>query len=398
MHDLLRIWRRVEALQVAAGVDEQWTELLGDDLRVLEPYLKPEQQLATSYPCPHPVHDDCPRRVVHHGPGDIVAVCGNASPQCEPLKLTRQQLVIRSLKTKEWIAAVVAELRAANGLDPLDADMPEGVVAVGTLARRGRRLAVVWVRRPVPDVENLARGLRSTLDGRDLVVVLPPSVRGATDRPVAGGGIVLLSAPKDDDGRLDLYRALDLLDPSYRDGRVGNPLAIFDEVRFEFAEEPGVRHVVRINGLEYGGFQKSDLKFTRLLLLAAVRANDADVDDGGWLDKAQLRGGEERDRDVEKLRDELYEHHHPGLTNDELKALIKSKRGTGEVRLAVPPTNIKFDESLRRFEFIGASQTQSKQPKKRCTPGMDDLQRNLADGLANARLLLKAARKIGVPQ
>ena len=397
MHDLLRTWRRVEALQVAAGVDEQWTELLGDDLRVLEPYLKPEQQLATSYPCPHPVHDDCPRRVVHHGPGDIVAVCGNASPQCEPLKLTRQQLVIRSLKTKEWIAAVVAELRAANGLDPLDADMPEGVIVVGTLARRGRRLAVVWVRRPVPDVENLARGLRSTLDGRDLIAVLPPGLRGATDRPVAGGGIVLLTAPKGDDGRLDLYRALDLLDPSYRDGRVGNPLAIFDEVRFEFAEEPGVRHVVRINGLEYGGFQKSDLKFIRLLLLAAKRREDSDVDDGGWLEKFKLQG-DDKDHDLEDVRDELRRLDHALVSHDDRGALVKRAPGReGKVRLAVPPTNITFDPSLAGFTFIGELQSKAKTGKSRPTPGQKARAENFAQRDKVAKKLLDEARKHGVP-
>lgn len=196
MRDLLRVWRRVEALPVAAGVDEQWKDLLGDDLRIVEPYLRPEQQLATTYPCPHPVHDDCPRRVIHHGPEDIVAVCGNASPQCEPLKLTRQQIVVRSLKTKEWVGAVVKELRAANGLDPLDAELPDAWVSLGELARRGRRLAVVWLRREVAGVESLARGIHTTLDGRDLAVVLPPGVRGAADRAVAGGGVVLLAAPK----------------------------------------------------------------------------------------------------------------------------------------------------------------------------------------------------------
>ncbi|MBI4511499.1 MAG: hypothetical protein HY698_17835, partial [Deltaproteobacteria bacterium] len=397
MHELLRVWRRIEALPVAAGVDADWKELLGGDLRFLEPYLKPEQQLATSYLCPHPVHDNCPRRVVHHGPDDIVAVCGNASPWCEPLKLTRRDLVVRSLKTKEWIAAVVKELRDANGLEALDLDLPEGVVALGTLARRGRRVAVVWVRREVDDVENLARGIRATLEGADLVVMLPPSVHRATDGLVAGAGIVLLAPPNVDEGRLKLYRALDLLDPRYRERRVEDPTAIFDDVTVEFAEEPGVRHVVKINGQEYGGFQRSDIKFARLLLLAAARAAEPNIDDGGWIDKSRLRGGEDRDRDLEKLRNELYEHQHPGLTPEEMRALIKSKRGSGEIRLAVPPTNICFDDSLRRFEFISASQTKSKQPKKRRTPGMEDLGRNLADGFANARLLLKDARRLGVP-
>jgi len=124
MHDLLRIWRRVEAMPVTAGVELQWRELLGDDLHLLKSFLSPEQRLATSYPCPHPVHDDCPRRVVHHGPEDIVAVCGNAAPQCDPLHLERGDLVIYSLKRPEWIAAITEALREANGLAEADRWLP----------------------------------------------------------------------------------------------------------------------------------------------------------------------------------------------------------------------------------------------------------------------------------
>jgi len=397
MHDLLRIWRRVEALPVAAGVDEQWAELLGGDLHVLEPYLKPEQQLATSYPCPHPIHDDCPRRVIHHGPGDIVAVCGNAAPQCEPLKLTRQQLVVRSLKTKEWIAAIVGGLRAANGLEALDADLPDGMVAVGTLCRRGRRLAVIWVRRGISDVENVVRGLHAALGGGDLIVLLPPGLRGATDRPVAGGGIVLLSSPAIDNGRLDLARALDLLDPSYRTNRATNPQAIFDDVRFEFAEEPGVRHVVRINGLEYGGFQKSDLKFLRLLLLAARRKEAPDVDDGGWLDKFKLQG-DDKDHDLEDVRDELRRLEHALVPHEDRAALVKRAPGReGKVRLAVPPTNITFDPSLAGFTFIGELQSKSKTTKGRPSPGQKARAENFAQRDKVAKKLLDDARKHGVP-
>jgi hypothetical protein len=397
MHELLRVWRRVEALPVAAGVDADWKELLGDDLRFIEPYLKPEQQLATSYLCPHPVHDNCPRRVIHHGPDDIVAVCGNASPQCEPLKLTRHDLVVRSLKPKEWIAAIVKGLRAANGLDALELDTPDDVVALGTLARRGRRLAIVWVRREVDGVETLARGIRATLDGADLVVVLPPGVRSSTDRPVAGAAIVLLTAPSNDQGQLDLYRALDILDPSYRERRTTEPTAIFDDVALEFATVPGERHLVRINGHEFGGFQKSDVKYLRLLYLAAARAADADVEGGGWVEKFKLQG-DDKDHDLEAVRVELRKHAHPALSEDERVALVKtSPSRDGRIRLAVPPNRIRFDESLARLLFVGEQQTASKGGKRKKTPGAADLERNLARGQKVAKKLLADARKLGVP-
>lgn len=398
MHDLLRVWRRVEDLPVAAGVDAHWQELLGDDLRVVQPYLKPEQQLATTYPCPHPIHDECPRRVVHHGPSEIVAVCGNASPQCEPLALNRSDLVIRSLKASEWTAAVVRALQEANGLDPIDLNVPEGVVALGLLARRGKRLAVVWARQEVADAENLARGIRASTNGTDLVLVLPPGARGGIDRPVANAGIVLLTGSAGDGGRLDLHRALDLLDPSYRAGRVDSPTAIFDEVVLEFAEEPGTRHVVRVNGQDFGGFQKSDLKFLRLLMLAAARRRDGDVDGGGWLDKFKLQG-DEKDHDLEAVREELRKYDHPAFTADERAALVKrSPNRDSKVRLAVLPTSIVFHDSLTSLQLIGEQQTRAKSsPRKGRTSGQNQRAANFAKRDQVAKKLLAEARKLGVP-
>lgn len=396
MHDLLRIWRRVEALPVAAGVKLQWRELLGDDLQLIEPYLKPEQRLATSYPCPHPVHDECPRRVVHHGQDNIVAVCGSAAPQCDPVRLNRSDLVVYSLKHEEWLAAVTSALRDVNGLGEVDLDSPDGVVVIGMLARRGKQLLIVWVRDAEGDVETLARAIRSQVEGDGLVVVLPPGTRGWTDRPLPGG-IVLLAPPETDDGDLALWRAMDFIDPAYRQTRVGDPLAVFDEVTLELATVPGERHVVRIDGHELGGFQRSDVKFMRLLYLAAARAADLDVEGGGWVKKTKLQD-DDKNHETEAVRFELEKGHHPRLSSDELKALVKtSPKRNGTVRLAVRPERIRFDESLARLEFVGEQQTQPTSGKRRRTPGAKQLAENLRQGREVAEQLLAAARKLGVP-
>jgi hypothetical protein len=195
-----------------------------------------------------------------------------------------------------------------------------------------------------------------------------------------------------------LHRALDLLDPSYRAGRVDSPTAIFDEVVLEFAEEPGTRHVVRINGQDFGGFQKSDLKFLRLLMLAAARRRDADVDGGGWLDKFKLQG-DEKDHDLEAVREELRKYDHPALNSDERAALVKrSPSRDSKVRLAVAPTSIVFHESLTSFQLIGEQQTQAKSnPKKGRTSGQSQRAANFAKRDQVAKKLLAEARKLGVP-
>jgi hypothetical protein len=393
MRDLLRVWRRVETLPVPAGVLAAWRAWLGDDLPVLERCLRPEQGLATAYPCPHPVHDGCPRRVVHHGPDRIVAVCGNTSACCEPLVLERRDLVIHALDPSRWLAEVTAALRAANGLSEATLAAPAGVVTVGTLARRGKRLAVVWIRDPDRDVETLASALRSRLDGDGLVVLRPPGTGGATDQ-LLPDGIVLLSPPERDDGDLDLWRALDLIDPGYRRTRIDEPLAIFDEVTLELATVPGERHVVRIDGHELGGFQRSDVKFMRLLLLAAARKADPD---GGWVRKTKLQD-DDKNHETEAVRFELEKGHHPRLTAVELRALVKtSPKRDGTVRLAVRPERIRLDPSLARLELVGEQQTQPTGGKRRQTSGARQLAQNLEQGRAVSEALLAAARQLGAP-
>lgn len=395
MSELLRIWEKVERIPIPAGVDAEWRELLGDDLPLLTPYLMPEQRLATSYPCPHPVHDDCPRRVVHHGPEDIVAVCGNASRWCESLKLSRRDLVVYSLKTQEWIAAITEVLRQANGLTPLDLEVPAGAMALGSFERRGRRLAVVWIKRGTSDVEHLARGLRFAAGGDGLIAVLPASLRRESDR-VLSDGVILLTASMGADGRLRLHRALDLLDPGYRAQRPRNATAIFDEVRIEFAEEPGVRHVVRINGEECGTFQKSDLKFLRLLLLAGTRAVDPDVDGGGWLEKFRLYG-DENDHDLEEVRRDLRTGA-PAVVAPEVRAaLIKSTPNKdGRVRLAVEPTEITFDPSLAEFTFLGEQQSEGSRAKASRTRGHAERAENFSRQQKIAKKLHQEWCKLGL--
>jgi len=105
-------------------------------------------------------------------------------------------------------------LRAANGLEPLAVPPRSGVVPVGTLDRSGKRVPVVWMRCAMGAFEPTCRGLRTTLGGDALVVLLsrPPGTTPA----LLDGGVVLLDVPLDDAGDCRLGRALDLIDPADR--------------------------------------------------------------------------------------------------------------------------------------------------------------------------------------
>jgi hypothetical protein len=68
----------------------------------------------------------------------------------------------------------------------------------------------------------------------------------------------------------------------------------------------------------------------------------------------------------------------PGLTDGEIDAILKVERGTGKIRLGVPPENITFDGSLASIEWklpsvVGKGRTPSAAQE---------------DGLARAKTLL----------
>ena len=291
---------------------------------------------------------------------------------------------------------VFEALRDQNGLAPLDVTPGKSVVPVGVLTRRGMRLPVVWMLQAFPPFDELCLGLRQKRGGDGLVVLLGRGSQALT-APLTAARVAVLDMRDDAGGDLHLYRALDLLDPRYRERRVSEATAIFDEVALELSTVPGERHVVRLNGHEFGGFQKSDLKFLRLLYLAAARAADGDVEGGGWVEKFKLQG-DDKDHDLEALREELRRHTHPALSENERVALVKSSpKRDGRVRLAVAPNHIRFDESLARLLFVGEQQTAGKASKRKKTPGAADLERNLARGQKVAKKLLADARKLGVP-
>ena len=287
-------------------------------------------------------------------------------------------------------------LHPLNGLAPLEVPLPDPVVPVGVLKRRGRTLPVVWMHRLMPPFAEICAGLRAKLRGDGLIVLLSLSA-GVTTGVRLDGDVVVLGLAPNSKGDLALWRALDALDPNYRTNRIADPSALFEEAVLTFSTVPGERHLVTINGHPFGGFQESDLKFLRLLRLAAARAENEDVECGGWLEKYHLQG-DDKDHDLEDLRKELGTYAHPDLNEHERTALIKSSpKRDGTVRLAVLPHNIHFDPSLADLQLIGGLQTDDGKGKRRKTPGVEKLKQNLAKGRLVAEKLLKDCRAHGVP-
>jgi hypothetical protein len=290
---------------------------------------------------------------------------------------------------------VFAALRELNDLAPLDHGLGETIVPVGLLMRRGRRIPVVWMLQPADPFDAICLGIKARL-GADNLIVLLSQTAGQTIGVRHLSNVVVLDICDNRSGDLALWRALDAIDPTCRRTRITDATAIFDDLTIEFATVPGVCHLVRINGHDLSGFQQSDLKFTRLLYLAAARAKDLDVDGGGWMEKRRLQG-DDKDHDIEALRGELAKSPHPHLTPAELKALIKtSPNRDRRIRLAVHPRRIHFDPSLTELTFVADLGTHSMKGRKRRTPGAEQLAENRRQGLKVAEKLLKDARNTGV--
>lgn len=289
--------------------------------------------------------------------------------------------------------ALFAALRERNDLEPLRLPFDDGRIApVGVLRRRGLTLPVVWMVHPWPAFNVLAKAAGDEI-GADGAVVLLSNLAGHAPGTLLPGGVVVLDVRHSISGNLGLERALDLLNPSYRTERVDKQGAVFEDVRLQFACEPGVRHIVRLNGHELRGFQLGDLKFLRLLYLAAVQA--AGVDDG-WTEKWELQG-RGKDREVSELRSELAKGKHPDLSSTERRALLKgSPSRDGRVRLAVTPLNVSFDSSLERLTLIGERQAKRKREDREETPGSKEYAEHREVARQIAEQLLEACREKGV--
>lgn len=202
MASLHALWRTLEREAVLAGVEAQWRLWLGETLDAVRPFLKPEQELATSYPCERQTYA-CARRVIHHGPDDIVAVCGLDVAECERLPLTRADVIVHALALPRLLAEIRDALSIGGDVQPIAG------ARVWALGVRAGGAAVFFV---LPDREHgysttVATVLAHHPSG-DLAVLVPcADSLSATDRALLSQRHAAVIACEelldlDDDGQL----------------------------------------------------------------------------------------------------------------------------------------------------------------------------------------------------
>ena len=92
-----RFWQALEDLPGCAESLFDWKDALGDEFDAAAFLLRKTGALAERVGCPSPGGIDCPRRVVRHGDGSIVAVCGNQPAECHRLPLSLDDIAVLEL-------------------------------------------------------------------------------------------------------------------------------------------------------------------------------------------------------------------------------------------------------------------------------------------------------------
>ena len=117
MSSLSLLWLKFGRTEGQTGTLPDLQAYYGSVWPSISGYFLPTQQLALSVGCPKPGGPGCPRKVVIHGHDDIVAVCGNAPKQCDPITLHRQDIIIHELRL-DLVLGDLARFLHVKGGDP----------------------------------------------------------------------------------------------------------------------------------------------------------------------------------------------------------------------------------------------------------------------------------------
>lgn len=131
MRRLSAFWQALEAVAGLSLPLGEWTHRLASEMDIVRRYLRATGRLAQSYPCTLPGERGCRRRVVVHGPSDIVAICGVDPRECDSESLSRSEIAIHAVDLPALLRDVSKALGIQYRLDKVP--VIESVWRVGLL-------------------------------------------------------------------------------------------------------------------------------------------------------------------------------------------------------------------------------------------------------------------------
>ncbi len=136
MRRLRRLWSAFETIPGLTADRLEWQRRLEDEWPVAEPLLRRTGRVVEQVWCPSPSGDGCPRSIVLHPDGRIVAVCGDRPMRCDPLPLSPDDIAVLAIDRAKLAAALarVFELDATTAapISPAAYLLGEHVVASGS--------------------------------------------------------------------------------------------------------------------------------------------------------------------------------------------------------------------------------------------------------------------------
>lgn len=118
--EFTRLWDVIETNGCKAPL-YAWQEQLASEFHVLSPYLRTTGEIASSYTCPCPGLDGCPRSVVQRKDGTYKAVCGSTEfpNNCTKISVTRDSVTIYELHWRELCSAIAGMFDLEHNFDKL---------------------------------------------------------------------------------------------------------------------------------------------------------------------------------------------------------------------------------------------------------------------------------------
>jgi hypothetical protein len=92
-----RLWQALERILGLLAVPAFWREYCGPDFPLIEPHLRPTDDIGATYPCPYPTGGFCPRKIIDYGGGEYVAICRDPYKICKDVPLAPKEVLVHKL-------------------------------------------------------------------------------------------------------------------------------------------------------------------------------------------------------------------------------------------------------------------------------------------------------------
>lgn len=110
MRKLNQLWQALERSPGLIAAPAFWREWCADEFPVVEPFLRPTDAPASTYPCPHPTGSECPRSIVDSGDGQYLAVCRDPWKICGDVAVAARNALLHRIDIASLTKAVAVPL------------------------------------------------------------------------------------------------------------------------------------------------------------------------------------------------------------------------------------------------------------------------------------------------